>query len=98
MEYLGNHLEQGTIANYKEYPHPVNYVSMPGLGNLQSVWLDQKAKVVHLQDLHPRPRLSAVGGTLSGRLGKSSTGRISICSIRLNKKPYQFKRVKVLQR
>lgn len=30
MEYLGNHLEQGTIANYKEYPHPVNYVSMPG--------------------------------------------------------------------
>lgn len=24
VEYLGNHLEQGTIANYKEYPHPVN--------------------------------------------------------------------------
>ena len=24
VEYLGNHLEQGTIANYNEYPHPVN--------------------------------------------------------------------------
>ena len=42
--------------------------------------LDQKALVVHLQDLHPRLRLSAVGDTLNGRLGKSSTGGISVPS------------------